>query len=458
MLDNGGILVSQTKTRTGSETLKEREHYTNLSHEEREREFERDEITDAAERLSLPMQHSFDYVLKNGRLYSEFGLSMDEVVQGGLDDSRLKAMFDTDWKEETLRREFQVAELKEAKTLRIGEKLIVFSPIPDDVASGESSIKGYNRPRMRMLVRISERKSETDFSITTFSLDKSNRHAMRSAARAVGHTITDEQSSNEIVSQPAVINGSYASEELVSIIRNAYDSQLKEDLGGEWHAGMPPITPDNAYQHILHSIEVYPDIFEEHKKTIRYIQTEFFDPEKADALENARQNFAARLDALRDNKHFVSAEAAGNAARAEGKTYEGDCPPGMSIAVQAEKLGLAHNDTWRVGETRECVNCPLCGKVVSATRLKTGILCHTCRKELLRSGEIKDHAKNQKDMASTAINETGKRRDVSKKSPSLIFKTELTIGGAITRAFDRRGNVVAEGRAAEKLKRTMPRR
>lgn len=449
--------MSQTKTRMDSEALKEREHYTNLSPEEREREFERDEITDAAERLSLPMQHSFDYVLKNGRLYSEFGLSMEEVVQGGLDDSRLKAMFDDDWKEETVRREFQVAELKAAKTLRVGEKLVILSPIPDDVASGKSSIRGYNRARMRMLVRISEKKSETDFSITTFSLDKSNRRAMQAAARVIGHEITDEQSSNDIVSNPVRITDNYTSDELVAIIRNAYDLQLSEDLGGNWFAGMPPIKPDNAYRHVLSSIDAYPDIFNDHLKTIRYIQQEFFDPEKAESLENARQNFAARLDALRDNKHFVSAEAAGNAARAEGKTYEGDCPPGISTAAQAEKLGLAHN-AWSVGETRDCVNCPLCGKVVSATRLKTGILCHACRKELLSNGEIKDHAKNKKNIASTAINETKKQRDIFKKLPSLIFKTELTVGGAITRAFDRRGNVVAEGRAAEKLKQSTPRR
>jgi ribosomal protein L37AE/L43A len=129
--------------------------------------------------------------------------------------------------------------------------------------------------------------------------------------------------------------------------------------------------------------------------------------------------------------------------------YEGDCPPGLSTAIQAEKLGFSHS-AWRVGEIRECVNCPLCQNLVSATKTKDGIQCNGCEKELKTNGKIID-LKAKKEVARAAISHVHNTPTKPKKSPKLVVKMRINFGGATKQVFDQKGNLIAEGCQAEKL-------
>ncbi len=190
-------------------------------------------MTGAAERLSLPMEHTFVYQRRNGKLFSEFGLSIDDVIQGGLDDIKAMVQFHSDWESEVQRRQLDAEELEEIKTLLPGEKLVTFLPIPDDVREGRTSISGYDRKRMRMLVRVAECGQNNDVAITSFSLDRSHYSSIQAAALAVDQVIPDGLSSNEITADRVhKTNDSRTSEELVELIRTAYDKQLTQEFGG----------------------------------------------------------------------------------------------------------------------------------------------------------------------------------------------------------------------------------
>lgn len=418
-----------------------------------EAELRRDEKTGAAERLSLPMEHTFLYEKRDGELFSEFGLSLDEVVHGGLEDIKRMVAFYPDWAGEVSRRECDVEELAAISSLRPGEKQITFLPIPDDVRAGRTTIGGYDRARMRMLVRLAEAKPNNQVAITSFSLDRSYYPGLQAAARAVGHEIPDNLSSNEVMRDRVHIgdDDTRTSGELVDLLRTAYDAQLRRDLGGEWYAGCPPINPANA----LAFVESQTDLFAEHIKTIKYITLEFFGVERDVALEEARYNYAARLDGLLHGQHYASAESAGAEARSLGKTFEGDCPPSLSIVAQADKLGFAR-EVWKVGEKKLCVNCPLCKALVTAIKTRDGIRCNGCDKELVTANgrsRIIDHKKNQQEVAKTALSKTVKAPLAKSKKPPYTIKTRITFGGTTKQLFNSRGDLLAEGHEAETMQK-----
>lgn len=408
-----------------------------------ERENWRDEVTDAAERLRMPMEHSFSYKLIDGKLYSEFGKSIDVVVANGIADIRPKVALQPDLQFELDRRLLDQEELEEVKTLQPGEKLVTILPIPDAVRNGTTTIDGYDRQRMRALVRVSEHTLDGSFTIACFSLDKSDYGGLQAAAQTVEHTIADGLGSEAIMAQRQRVGGETSAKEMIDTMRAAYDIQLAKTYGGLWYAGRPHQSSETALEFVLNQ----PDLVTQHTKIMRDLGVRFSGVELTLKQHEARYNFAAVLDD-RLNKKEVGAhsfESSGTQARVDGKSFDGDCP--TTTAQQAVQLGFKT-------ETLMCVTCPFCSNTVDAKKTAHGIQCPDCLTERRNNGDVVNHRTTKQQLAKTAVKKVIKKNNPNREK--YTFKHVIQVGGALLQAI-KNGEIIAQGRAAERLKASIAR-
>jgi len=328
-----------------------------------------DELTDQSERLSRPMENGFVYEFgPDEKLYSEYGEQLEEVFATGLEAARLAAEKDPhNWTFEHERRVIELDEIREVQALQDGQKLIVFSPLPDRVRAGLTSINGYDRKRQKMLVRVAERQGQ-EVGIFSFSLDGSDYEAMQAAAAAVGADIPDGLGSEEILATRFTYDSGHqlSMKDCHKLIREAYDSSLERRRGGAWYAGRPEINQGDA----LSFIRQQNDLIRQHMTAVSNIMARALEAnEKQQLLEMARYNFAAALDDRMAGKIVSDVSDAGDTARAEGREYDGDCP--TSATAQAEQLGYAQGKNAEM----KCVTCPFCGQLVDAIVEGASISC-----------------------------------------------------------------------------------
>lgn len=367
------------------------QEYTDWERQQREL---RDEITDQAERLAAPMAHAFEYELRADGLYSDLNERFATVLEDGLQVAEHKASIDPCWEFEVRRRRIELEELAAATTfarqhdggVRISSisldqsnykgmraiaehfglrlplerpdsetvlqnrmrcdvppALVVMSPIPDAVRLQGVNIGAYDTKRQKMLVRI----------------------------------ITPQ-------SQPKEIQARFAED-----IRSIYDASLHDQFGGEWYAGRQggKITVKNAKAFI----EMQEDLLSDHMAIVRDVFAATADKdERLRLLASPRYNLSAALDDRLHGRTVTSLSDSGDTARAEGRSFDGDCPTSMaSAAQQAETLGYTG---LKAKEVLECVNCPFCKKVVKAVKKHTAkeqsIECQACFAKVdTRTGE-----------------------------------------------------------------------
>ena len=355
----------------------------------------RDEITDQSERLAAPMENTFEYELTPDGLRSDLGEYLIAVLEEGYKVAAHQAVHDPNWIFEQERRGIEIEELQEATAFarsygcgvritslsldrsnyigmraiaahlghdlpaeRPGSEeilrtrmrtdvppaLVVQSPIPDAVRLHNINIGGYDAGRDRMLVRI----------VTPLSLGLGE------------HT------------------------SLLGRIRNAYDESLSQQLGGDWFAGRRPRTVQNSRLFIEDPAQA--DLLDAHMVIVDDIFSLTTDKfERNELLAPHRYNLAAALSDRMDGKTVTSLSDAGDAARAEGKSFDGDCPTTNSTAAQqAERLGFGVEPRHSI---LKCVNCPYCKRTVDAKKVNTvfekSIQCLSCHKKVdLRTGKV----------------------------------------------------------------------
>ncbi len=415
---------------------------------------ELDEKTDASERLMLPVESSFDYYVdEHGHVYSEFGDRLVDVCEQGLEAAREVARFRQDIDFEVKRRELELEEAYFAERLARGELdgniFIVTSTIPDAVEQGVTQLEGYNRERGLAKIRIHER-TRSGVKTTTLSLEQSNYQALQAVVNRFGGVLPDGLSSEEVLAQRYVISADEVTKrKLPTIIRETYDASLAEQFGGEWYAGGHFTSEKNS----LEFVDQHPDITAAHMEAVIDIMAlALSDEERQQLLEEARHNYVAALDDRLRGRSVLSLAESGERAHEEGREYEPDCPV-LSTAAQLEKQGQMQ------GNLLKCVTCPLCSATVDAILTSGGIKCPSCNKEALRNGEIIDH--NAPDFLFDNASEVRKtiwdylKSDDRRKKHSYVIREELGVGGSKTIIEDKQGNVIAEGKAAEKLKRSL---
>ncbi len=401
---------------------------------------ERDEVTDQAERLAAPMENTFEYELTPDGLRSDLGEYILPIVEDGYNVAVHQAIHDPNWVFERDRRGIEVDEQRALAALAVAERcgiritsltldqsnyiamcaiadslghqlpidrpssedilrnrmwtgippaMVALSPIPDAVRVQGIDIGAYDKTREKMLVRIA----------TSLTLSK------------------DEHTS------------------LIESIRTTYDQSLAEQLGGEWFAGRRPMTVKDAKEFIEHPDQV--DLLSAHMQIVDEVCAAASDKDERNRrLAIPRYNFAAALDDRMNGKKVVSLSDAGDAARAEGKSFDGDCPTAETTTAQMEQLG------YRVEPSEsmlECVNCPFCRRSVKARKRNTpkerSIECQSCFAKVdLRTGERMDNkmTRTAKKLGKVAVGVVKKIASVKK----LIRRETLTVGGTVVEYID----------------------
>lgn len=388
-----GVIEKRTQT-TAAATRHEAEHEAYQRYE-----YEKlllDELTDQSERLARPMENGFVYQRTlEGKLFLAYEGSqqyLEDVFQDGVVEAeRMAQLQPVDWGFEYRRRQIELEELHEVQAMENGAKMVVFSRIPDAVREGQTDIGGYDRQRQKMLVRVAERQDD-QVAIFSFSLDGSNYAAMQSAAQAVGADIPGGLGSEEILARRFHFGEDhpYNMKDCHELIREAYDMSMERQFGGRFHAGRRGISQGDALSFIM----TQPDLIAHHMEAVRTVMARALGKDaEAEVLELARYDFAAALDFRMNGRRVDDMSEAGDIARSEGRTFDGDCPT-SSTGSQVETLGYAQGKK----QDMRCVTCPFCKKTVDAVVSKDSIMCprEDCNKLVdRRTGKVSTGGRQQ---------------------------------------------------------------
>jgi len=390
-----GVSTEQSTREQVAAVAEERfEHYQAWMHEQ----LLTDELTDQSERLAAPMENTFHYVLSPEGLAIQLSEETDDgtvtrqepvraILANGLRKAELQVALHPEWHFELERRRIELEEWDQIEALARGttpsQTLMVFSPHPDAVRDGTTYIDGYNRERQKTMIRTITR-TEDGVQITSTSLDQTNYQALAASVAAIGYELPAGKSSEEILAQR------YWIDELppegftwADVARRAYDLSLGEQLGGEWYAGRRPMDTANA----LAFIREQHDLIEQHMRMVEDVMTSVHDRrERASKLAEHRYNFAAALDArLHGELGEIDVAEAGDAARAEGLSFEGDCP---TLQFPEEVLALQ-------GYKSEVLcTCPFCFKQVWIDPCASNLICSACAAEV-RDGKVVNYGRTR---------------------------------------------------------------
>jgi hypothetical protein len=302
---------------------------------------QRDEITDAAERVRAPQQTTIEFFLTADGLVNDLGQALRPIIEGGVAHAERMALTNPDWLVELERRRIELEEYDLMETLAVQgpEAGIMLTRwlIPDAVRSGQSTLPGYNRERLKMFNRYAAPTAD-GLIIGYQSLDGSHYGAVRAMDESLGYDLPEGMGSEDIARQRRMIPVRAESlDTLMDQQRDVYDQELTYLYGGEWYAGRPPI----SVKEVTRFIATQTDLVSEHMAIVHKIFNVTRDrDERMRLLEPHRYNFAAALDARLHGKPIESLAAAGEAARESGLDYDGDCPPGVSATSQLEQVGF----------------------------------------------------------------------------------------------------------------------
>jgi hypothetical protein len=417
-------------------------------------EYERrriDEITNATERIAVPMRNTFEYTYEQGDLWFQ-GQNIRTILETTIRINEKVVETKPQFITELIRNHIELDEYGAELLLAAGEDddpdiLAVMSPIPDAAVAG-IDLGAYDRSRMKMLVRIYQR-TPNGVEATSLSLDRSDRVGMEAIAARFGVDIPYDATSEDILSL-RLWGRSEEFEDVATDIRKLYDTELAHQFGGFWYAGRQ----DKEILDARTFVEAQTDLVEEHLEIITFIH-EFGDPATRKAeLKAARYNFAAALTRrLRGEADAASMGDAGDTARANGEKYDGDCPDGdeVTAAQSLNALGLA-----KTGEIK--MTCPFCGFATHGDPCATVLRCTECSaavsggkvisKGIGRRGVIERRmAGNREAVNSTKqpVARTMTKQDVAKAKygEHASVRNEKGVGSSYDVIYDRRtGDVI----------------
>jgi hypothetical protein len=331
-----------------------------------------DEITDATERIAVPMRNTFDYIYENGDLWFQ-GQNIREILERTIKINEKVVETRPQFITELIRNHIELDEYVAELQLAAGSEgdpdvLAVMTPIPDAAVAGVD-LGAYDVARMKMLVRIYKR-TPGGVEATSLSLDLSDRAGMEAIARWFGQDIPADASSEDILAMRMWGWSEDFEDDVINDIRNIYDKELARQYGGTWHAGRQ----DKVILDARHFVEAQTDLIREHMDIVGFIH-EFAEASvKKAELKAARYNFAAALSRrLRGEADAASMGDAGDVARANGEKYDGDCVDADEVTTSQSlnRLGLA-----KTGEIK--MTCPFCKFTTHGDPCAAVLTCSEC--------------------------------------------------------------------------------
>ncbi|MDR1196884.1 MAG: hypothetical protein LBL08_01235, partial [Candidatus Nomurabacteria bacterium] len=291
-----------------------------------------EEMTDAAERLSAPMDHTLWFIDVDGRLQCNSSTNGDDLLticRKSEATAAEVAQRNPDWLLELTRRRLETEEVQEASRLKNGENMLVLSPTPDDVLSGKLEFNvGYNVHKKTIMMRYWS-KIDDRVSCRYVGLGSGDKDALRTAVgRTTKFIIPDD--SEEILAQRIILD---SSEDYCDQIIDGYDAILSRQNGQRYSYGSRYITEESALE--IAGAERNQAILDEHMAEIATIQRNFFGNQKFEKLDQARWAYAARIDLSEQGKQFSSMSEASDYADSIGADYSGSCPSAPENAQAA---------------------------------------------------------------------------------------------------------------------------
>jgi hypothetical protein len=401
-----------------------------------------DEITDASERVPLPMCNNFSYELQaDGHLYFQ-DQQIGNILDAGLEKAREIAAHDPTFFREYLHREIERDEYDEQRRLALGgnddpDILVVASPQVKEIGKRLTMVRIYQR-------------TEAGITATSISFDRADHDALDAIAHLFGQKLQDDETPEETLSRRLTGYSSQFGGDIRQAIARAYDAVLEAKHGGAWSGGRQGADLLDAQSFILSQ----EDLLGEHLLVIESLK-------KRGASENdmelARYNFAAALGRrLRGEADAASMDAAGESDRQQGIEHDNSCPTGnMQSATQSlEQLGMQRRE-WKHGSCRNCLDvynpqqivgeCDVCRHCENADN--KGQMQDVASRARSITETLKASSRSTKVEASNAPVAKEAKRDslagIKKRFGEFaLIRSEISWGGTNQIVYDKRTNEV----------------
>ncbi len=198
-----------------------------------------DTTTWLAETLNGSMYTSFNLKFDGQEIHAEDGRSMGKILHDSVEYAELMVQQMPNLLFEYRRRLIELEEydlmLRMAKG-ELGNTMIVVSDYPEEIINQAEDIGGYNSLRQQTMLRVITADIDTGIvRIETQSLDRSNRQALEAIYNHMGYVAKP----GELLGQRMNLDlNSVWQKQLRTNLCNIYDSSLKDQFGGDWHAGI----------------------------------------------------------------------------------------------------------------------------------------------------------------------------------------------------------------------------
>lgn len=418
-------------TNTSNITAANEHHFVEY---ERLRE-EMDEITDAAERIILPVRSTFDYTMESdGDLYFQ-DESIVQVLRRGVENADLIAQSQPQFMREYVHRCIELDEYNAQRelALRDGDHdiLVVMSPAVAEIG------------KTHTMVRIYQRTAE-GIRATSLSFERSDTESLRAIACCFVDSsmkrcqISDDVSAEDILAMRCWGSSEWFDGDVRDVLGRIYDTTLASLYGGDWSGGRPGIRTIDAQTFIL----AQPDLLSEHLAEIRHIKAAA-GYDRDERLENARYEFAAQLNRrIRNQADASSRGDAAAEARARGDENRNNCPTGrVSASHMLDQMGFL---SWKQGSCRVCLQngmvgaCSVCSLCEKRDNLGHDLsMIH--RTALARAAIVKANHPMIEPRPKVVKKPSLVERVIN---PDYIHKPRTVIGGQVIDIIDRSGTVI----------------
>lgn len=205
-----------------------------------------DTTTWLAEVLDGSMRTSFEYTFDGKELYAEDGSNLKEIFTGAIEN----APDNPNLAFERRRREIELEEYEDMVEMAAtgSNTMVVVSDFPRELNEQIEDVGGYNVERKQTMLRVIVRQEDGTISVTSQSLDKSDRQSQESIYRFFGL----QPEPGELLGQRIYAEINPGRQELLADeLTREYDKTLEEKYGGQYYAGRTPADMENTYHFVL---------------------------------------------------------------------------------------------------------------------------------------------------------------------------------------------------------------
>lgn len=409
-------------------------------------------MTDVAERISAPMDHTISFQRVDGKLYcgsSIDGKDLLTISKEAEFSAYEVAKTNPQWTIEALRRHLETEEVQQAARLKSGEQMVVFSPTPDAALSGKINIGGYNTDKKTTMVRIYEASDSDEFSCRYISLDGGDWDALAAAVASIDGQMPAVYESEAMLAQRYVSSGSTSN--IGNTITTHYDAAMEAKYGGVYSYGNTYVSQQSALELAM----LRRDRLDEFMAIRSDLEFRYTGAELASEIERAMYDYAAALDKIARGEDVVDNGSAGGEARDSGANYSGYCAstPGQESTQTTYEAMF--------GRSKVTGTCPFCKETTSFDPCDPECeKCHSkpgqdqsqeylARKKAAKEQSFAMSSKNEREPA----NQGEKRGAAGKKMLDLVKKFVWGDGAfsPVEKVVGYHGEIIAEGDAAREL-------